>query len=214
MTTRIVFLDRETLPSATVFRAPNFPHKLVTYDRTESSQTAQRIGDAEIAITNKVRIGADVIAACPNLKLVAVAATGTDIIDIAAAKARGITVSNIRGYAINTVPEHTFALIMALRRSIIGYRESVIRGRWLEAKQFCYFDYPIRDLAGATLGIVGDGVLGKAVAKIADAFGMKVLFWTTRARQGGGRVTPPSNKCSVSPISSRSTRRCRPARAI
>jgi glycerate dehydrogenase len=117
MTRRIVFFDRETLPSATVFRAPNFAHKLVTYDRTESSQTAEWIGDAEIVITNKVRIGADVIAACPNLKLIAVAATGTDVIDIAAAKARGITVSNIRGCAINTVPEHTFALIMALRRS-------------------------------------------------------------------------------------------------
>jgi glycerate dehydrogenase len=191
MVTRIVFLDRQTLPPATVFRAPNFPHKLVTYDRTESSQTAERMGDAEIAITNKVRIGADVIAACPNLKLIAVAATGTDIIDITAAKACGITVSNIRGYAINTVPEHTFALIMALRRSLIGYRESVIRGRWLEANQFCYFDYPIRDLAGATLGIIGDGVLGKAVAKIADAFGMKVLFSDYKGATGRGpRYTP------------------------
>jgi glycerate dehydrogenase len=132
-----------------------------------------------------------VIAACPNLRLVAVAATGTDVIDIAAAKARGITVSNIRGYAINTVPEHTFALIMTLRRSIIGYRESVIRGRWLEAKQFCYFDHPIRDLAGATLGIVGDGVLGKAVAKIADAFGMKVLFSDYKGTTGRGPPYTP-----------------------
>jgi glycerate dehydrogenase len=191
MTTRIVFLDRETLPPETVFRAPNFPHELVTYDRTGPSETASRISGADIVITNKVRIGPREIAAAPKLKLIAVAATGTDVIDIAAAKARRITVSNIRRYAINTVPEHTFALIMALRRSIVGYRESVIRGRWPEAQQFCYFDYPIHDLAGSTLGIIGDGVLGKSVAKIADAFGMKVLFSDYKGTTGMGPLYTP-----------------------
>lgn len=191
MRTQIVFLDRETLPPATVIRAPKFPHSLLTYNRTAASETASRIRDADIVITNKVRIGAEEIAASPNLKLIAVAATGTDVIDIAAAKARGITVSNIPGYAINTVPEHTFALIMALRRSIVMYRESVIRGRWLEAQQFCYFDYPIRDLAGSTLGIIGDGVLGKSVAKIADAFGMKVLFSDYKGTTGMGPLYTP-----------------------
>ena len=104
-----------------------------TFNASTSEETADRIREADIVISNKVRIGAEELAASPNLKLIAVAATGTDMIDVAAAKARGITVSNIRAYAVNTVPEHTFALIMALRRSIVGYRESVIRGRWLEA---------------------------------------------------------------------------------
>ncbi|TGS65587.1 D-2-hydroxyacid dehydrogenase [Mesorhizobium sp. M3A.F.Ca.ET.201.01.1.1] len=194
MTTQIVFLDRETLPPATVIRPPSFSHELHTYGRTEPSETASRIKEADIVITNKVRIGAEEIAASPNLKLIAVAATGTDVIDIAAAKVRGITVSNIRGYAINTVPEHTFALIMALRRSIVTYRESVIRGRWLEAQQFCYFDYPIFDLANSTLGIIGDGVLGKSVAKIADAFGMKVLFSDYKGTTGMGPLYTPFEK--------------------
>lgn len=189
--TKIVFLDRETLPPATIFRAPEFDHELVTFGRTDPADVAERIGDAEIVITNKVKIGADVIAACPNLRLIAVAATGTDVIDIEAAKKRGIVVSNIRGYATNTVPEHTFALIFALRRSIAAYRESVIRGRWLEAKQFCYFDYPIRDLAGSTLGIIGDGVLGKAVAEIAKAFGMQVLFSDYKGTTGMGPLYTP-----------------------
>jgi len=111
-----------------------------------------------------------------RLKLIAVAATGTDCIDLHAAQARGVVVSNIRHYAERSVPEHTFALIFALRRNLLAYRESVRRGRWQEAAQFCYFDYPIRDLAGSTLGIIGSGALGQAVANMARALGMRVLF--------------------------------------
>jgi glycerate dehydrogenase len=105
-----------------------------------------------------------------------VAATGYDVIDLASAKERGIIVSNVRGYAVNTVPEHTFALIFALRRSIVGFRQDVIAGEWQRANQFCFFNHPIRDLAGSTLGLFGGGTLGGSVAKIAEAFGMKVLF--------------------------------------
>ncbi len=189
--TRMVFLDRDTLPQATVFRAPQFPHELTSFPRTAPGDVASRIGQAEIVITNKVKISADTIAKCPNLKLIAVAATGTDVVDVAAARSAGILVSNIRNYAINTVPEHTFALILALRRSIIGYRESVRQGRWLEADQFCYFDFPIRDLAGSTLGIIGDGVLGKAVADIAKAFGMTTLFSDYKGTTGMGPLYTP-----------------------
>ncbi|MCD7058686.1 D-2-hydroxyacid dehydrogenase [Pelagibacterium xiamenense] len=173
---KIVFLDRETLSPETRLRAPDFPHELVVYDRTAPNDIATRIVDADIVITNKVPLRADVLEKAQGLKLIAVSATGTDIIDLDAARARGIAVANIRGYAKNTVPEHTFALILALRRSLVAYRNSVIEGRWQEAGQFCYFDFPIADLAGSTLGIVGSGSLGSAVGQIGKALGMNVVY--------------------------------------
>lgn len=188
---RIVFLDRDTLSPETRLRAPAFEHEWVVHDRTTPAEVAQRIADADIVITNKAPVRAEAIAGAPRLKLIAVAATGTDVVDVAAAKARGIVVTNIRNYAVNTVPEHTFALILALRRSILAYHASVAHGRWREAAQFCYFDYPIRDLSGATLGIIGDGVLGKAVADIARAFGMTVLFSDYKGTTGMGPLYTP-----------------------
>ncbi|WP_404400387.1 D-2-hydroxyacid dehydrogenase [Pelagibacterium halotolerans] len=173
---RIVFLDRETLSPETRLRAPDFPHELVVYNRTAPQDVAERIAGADIVITNKVPLKADVLARAKGLKLIAVSATGTDIIDLDAARSNGIAVANIRGYAKNTVPEHTFALILALRRSLVAYRNSVIAGRWQEAGQFCYFDFPIADLAGSTLGIVGSGSLGSAVGRIGEALGMTVVY--------------------------------------
>jgi glycerate dehydrogenase len=172
----VVFLDRETLSPQTKLRPFRFPHRLTTYDRTAPGDVAGRIADADIVITNKVPVRADSIAAAPRLKLIAVAATGTDVIDLAACTGRGIVVSNIRNYAVHTVPEHTFALILALRRSVLAYRDSVAGGRWQEAGQFCFFDHPIHDLAGSTLGIVGGGALGSAVAALGRAFQMNVIF--------------------------------------
>lgn len=185
--TSIVFLDRDTLPPETTLRAPDLPHEITVHARTAPEDVAARIAEANVVITNKVPITADAIAHAPKLKLVAVAATGTDVIDLAACKAAGVTVSNIRDYARHTVPEHTFALILALRRSLLAYRQSVLDGRWEEAAQFCYFDYPISDLAGSTLGIVGSGVLGRAVAGIAQGFGMRVVF---AARKDGAAAAP------------------------
>ncbi|WP_126285817.1 D-2-hydroxyacid dehydrogenase [Burkholderia stagnalis] len=173
---KIVFLDRATLSPRTVLKPFAFPHALHTFERTAASEVAERIRDAEIVITNKVRLDAAALAAARRLQLVAIAATGTDNVDLHACAARGIVVSHIRGYAARTVPEHTFALIFALRRSLVAYRDAVRAGRWLDSGQFCFFDFPIRDLAGATLGIVGDGVLGRAVAGIARALDMRVLF--------------------------------------
>lgn len=173
---RVVFLDRATLAPQTRLRALPFDHRLETYDRTLPAEVAQRIRDADIVITNKAPITADALAQAPRVRMIAVAATGTDNIDLQACAARDIVVSNIRGYARNTVPEHTFALIFALRRSLVAYREAVRAGRWLEAGQFCFFDYPIRDLAGSTLGIIGAGALGQATAAIGRALGLRVLF--------------------------------------
>ena len=135
---RIVFLDRDTLSPETRVRAPAAPHTLVTHARTAPAEVAARIADADVVITNKAPIGAAELAGAPRLKLIAVAATGTNIVDLDACRARGVTVCNIRGYANTTVPEHVFALIFALRRSLVPYRQSVIDGRWDEAAQFCF----------------------------------------------------------------------------
>jgi glycerate dehydrogenase len=178
----IVFLDRSTLEANV--RAPNFPHSYKEYDVTAPDQIVERLRDATIAIINKVPLREATLAQLPNLKMIAVAATGTDVIDKSSAKARGIVVSNIRNYAFNTVPEHVFALAFALRRSIVPYIDDVRAGRWQESDQFCFFDHPIRDMRGSTLGIVGYGALGKSVGKIAEAFGMKVLAYDVFPQPG------------------------------
>ena len=188
---KVVFLDRETLPDEIRVRPLTFPHALQSFARSHPDEIPGRITDADIVVVNKARLTADAIAAAPRLKLIAVAATGTDVVDIAACRERGITVANIRNYAVNTVPEHTFALILALRRSIVAYRDSVARGRWQESGQFCFFDHPIRDLAGSTLGIIGDGVLGRAVAEIGKAFGMRVFFSDYKGTTGMGPLYTP-----------------------
>ena len=188
---KIVILDRDTLSPQTVLRAPSFAHEIQSWGRTAPEQVAERIVDADIVVLNKVKLSGEVIAAAKNLRLVAIAATGTDNVDIAACKARGIVVSNIRNYAVNTVPEHTFALIFALRRSICAYRDAVRAGRWQEAQQFCFFDYPIKDLAGSTLGIIGDGVLGQAVANMARGLGMRVIFAGYKGHSGLGSLYVP-----------------------
>jgi glycerate dehydrogenase len=190
-TLRVVFLDRDTLSLETQLRPLAFPHELALFARTAPEQVAERIAGADIVITNKAPVRGPAIERAPKLRLIAVAATGADIVDLEACAARGITVSNIRNYAVNTVPEHTFALILALRRSILAYADSLRRGRWQEAGQFCFFDHPIRDLAASTLGIIGDGALGKAVAEIAKAFGMRVLFSAYKGTSGMGPLYTP-----------------------
>ncbi len=170
----IVFLDRESV-GANV-RKPEFPH---TYTEHESTWTQEeivdRLKDATIAIINKVPMRADTLKQLPGLKLIAVAATGTDVVDKAYCKENGITVVNIRNYAFNTVPEHVLALMFALRRNLLAYVGDVRQGRWGKVDQFCFFDHPIRDIAGSTLGVVGFGAIGKAVAKRAECLGMRIL---------------------------------------
>ncbi|GJD53279.1 Glycerate dehydrogenase [Methylobacterium crusticola] len=182
MSHRIVFLDRETLDAA--LRAPSFPHAYAEYPVTAPDEIVERLRDAQIAIINKVPMRAETLQQLPALKLIAVAATGTDVVDKAAAKAQGITVVNVRNYAFNTVPEHVIGLIFALRRAIVPYANSVRRGAWGEARHFCYFDYPIRDVAGSTLGIVGYGALGKSIGRRAEALGMTVLAYDVIPQDG------------------------------
>ncbi|SEJ39347.1 D-2-hydroxyacid dehydrogenase [Paraburkholderia diazotrophica] len=187
----IVFLDRSTL-NADV-RRPTFAHRWVQYASTSEHEVAQRLEGATIAITNKVPLRADMLDRHPSIRMIAVAATGYDCVDTAYCRERGIAVANIRGYATQTVPEHTFALILALRRNLLAYRSDVQRGRWQTAKQFCFFDHPIRDLHGSTLGIIGGGALGQGTAEIARGFGMRVIFAahdSKRARTPGLDYVP------------------------
>jgi glycerate dehydrogenase len=187
----IVFLERATVAPDVVIRKPSFQHTWKDYDRTTPEQLVERLKDADIALVNKVKFQRPAIEALPKLKLIAVAATGTDNIDIAACKERGIIVSNIRGYALHTVPEHAFTLILALRRGLIGYRQDVVNGEWQKAAQFCFFNHPINDLHGQRLGIIGEGVIGQGVANIARAFGMQVMFAAHKGVQGLGPLYTP-----------------------
>ena len=170
----IVFLDRESV-SANV-RKPDFPHSYKEYEATWTpEEIIDRLKDATIAIINKVPMRAETLNQLPKLKLIAVAATGTDVVDKAYCKEAGIAVVNIRNYAFNTVPEHVVALMFALRRNLLAYVEDVRAGRWGKVNQFCFFDHPIRDIAGSIMGVVGFGAIGRAVAKRAECLGMKVL---------------------------------------
>ena len=189
MTHRIVFLDRSTLQAKV--RRPAFEHTWQEYPVTALNELQGRLRDATIAITNKVPLRAETLQRLPKLKMIAVAATGYDVIDVAYCKANGIAVANIRNYAMHTVPEHAFALITALRRNLLAYRRDVENGRWQQVDQFCFFDYPIRDLYGATLGIVGEGALGQGTAHIARAFGMNVLFADHAPPKAPGVVFTP-----------------------
>lgn len=188
---RIVFLDRSTVAPQIRLRAPSFAHELVEHAHTAAYQVVPRLAGATVAILNKVPISDTMLEQLPGLKLIAVAATGTDCIDKAACAARGVAVANIRGYALDTVPEHTFALMLALRRNLVAYRESVLAGRWQQTGQFCYFDHPIHDLAGARLGIVGEGVIGQRVAELGRAFGMVPMFAAHKGVSGMGPLYTP-----------------------
>ena len=189
--TKIVFLDRSTIGPSVVVNKPDFPHDWTEYDRTAPDQVVERLQGADVAVSNKVPIRRDAIEALPDLKMICIPATGYDAFDIAACRERGIVVSNVRGYAINTVPEHTFALILALRRGLVGFRQDVIDGEWQKAAQFCFFNHPINDLAGSTLGIFGEGVLGQAVARLGQAFGMRTLFAAHKGVEGLGPLYTP-----------------------
>ncbi len=170
----IVFLDRDTLKAE--LRIPDFEHVWVEHPETRPEEVADKLWRASMAITNKVAITREVIAACPKLSLVAVAATGTNNVDLEACRERGIAVCNIRGYAGHTVPEHVFMMLLALRRNLLAWRKSLREGAWRRAAQFCLFDHEIHDLHGSTLGIIGHGNVGTGVARLAEAFGMRVLL--------------------------------------
>lgn len=174
MDQRIVFLDRESLKANV--RRPSCASEYLEYAKTSADDLVARLQHATVAITNKTPLRAPVLQQLPQLKLIAVAATGYDCVDVAYCKEHGIAVANVRNYAIRTVPEHTFALILALRRNLMAYQRDVANGVWQQSEQFCFFTHRIGDLYGSTLGIIGEGAIGQATAAIGKAFGMRILF--------------------------------------
>jgi glycerate dehydrogenase len=171
---RVVFLDRASLKAAV--RKPAGASEYVEYDKTSLDEVVPRLKDADVAIVNKVPLRGPTLEQLPDLKLIAVAATGYDVVDVPYCKAHNIAVANIRNYAVHTVPEHAFMMILALRRNLLAYREDVQNGVWNKSDQFCFFTHPIGDLHGSTLGIIGEGAIGQGTAAIGRAFGMTVLF--------------------------------------
>jgi len=153
-----------------------------TYAQTPAELTAARIGDAMVVVTNKVVVDRAVMTACPGLRLICVAATGTNNVDLEAARERGIAVCNVTGYATPSVVQHVFALMLALTTRLAEHAAAAQDGRWAASDLFCVLDFPFRELAGKTLGIVGYGELGRGVARVAEAFGMSVLV----AQRPGG----------------------------
>ena len=173
----IVFLDSTGIPASHRIPSFSFPHQLTEYAHTAAEQVLERAKDADIIITSKVILNHEILSQLPKLKLIAVTATGTNNIDLVAAKALGITVKNVTGYSSVTVPEHVIGMIYALKHRLIDYhRDQLLTERWATCGQFCYVDYPISDVQGSTLGIIGRGCIGNEVARLAQAVGMRVLF--------------------------------------
>ena len=145
------------------------------YDDTPNQLAAQRIADADIAIINKTKIDEPLLASCPNLKLICVAATGYNVVDCDAAAKRGIPVCNVPGYGTNAVAQFTFSLLLELCNRV-GLHDSLVHeGQWSRRTGFCFWETPQMELAGKTMGIIGFGSIGQAVGRIAQAFGMEVL---------------------------------------
>lgn len=172
--TEIVFLERDTLPSRPfVF---DFPHTLREYPATAPHEVSERIAGAHIVISNKVPLRAEHIAANPQLKLIALAGTGYDNVDIQAARAAGVTVCNVRGYGTESVAEHALMLMLALMRNLPAYMRDIAAGLWQKSPHFSHFSAPIRNLHGKTLAIFGRGNIGTTLAGYAQALGMNILW--------------------------------------
>lgn len=173
---KIVFLDSTAIPKHISIPRPSFEHTWTEYDHTSSAETIERAKDADIVITSKVIFDRETLKQLPKLKLIAITATGTNNVDLAAAEEMGIAVRNVTGYSSTTVPEHVIGLIFSLKHSLAGWLRDQTEAKWAESKQFCYFDYPITDVRGSTLGVFGKGCLGTEVGRLANAVGMKVLY--------------------------------------
>lgn len=165
---KIAFLDRETMGVDIPIEKGFDGHDLAVRQRTGADEVTIALKGVEIAIVNKVPITANTLENLPDLRMIAVTATGYDNIDVAACTKRKVTVSNVAAYATTTVPEHVFALMFTLRRNLIAYRQEVINGAWQDSGQFCFLSHPIKDLAGSRFGIIGRGALGQAVADTRD----------------------------------------------
>ncbi|MDR1638945.1 MAG: D-2-hydroxyacid dehydrogenase [Clostridiales bacterium] len=175
---KIVVLDGYTLNPGDISWA-EFEKlgSLIVYDRTEASQIAERIGDAEIVLTNKTQLSSKTLAECPTVRYIGVLATGYNVVDVATAKERGILVTNIPAYGTAAVAQMVFALLLEICHHVSEHSLSVHKGDWTIDKDWCFWNYPLIELSGKTMGIIGFGRIGLAVSQIAVALGMKVLAY-------------------------------------
>ena len=187
---KAVFLDYESLDKNDLdFSAlREIFTDLELYPSTLDTQVLERVQHADVVITNKVVLDAENLKQCLSLKLILISATGTNNVDLAQAKAQGITVCNCQGYGTSAVAQHTLMLMLTLATSVIQYDHAVKQGEWNKSPIFCLLDFPIVELAGKTLGILGYGELGQAVANLAEAFGMKIIVGALPNRSTGNRV--------------------------
>ena len=175
---KIVVLDGYTLnPGDITWDGFKKLGDFTCYDRTPADKIVERIGDAEVVITNKTPLTKETMDACPNMKYIGVLATGYNVVDVAAAKAKGIPVTNIPTYGTTAVAQYVFALLLEVCHHVGHHAQTVKDGRWAKSEDFCYWDYPLIELYGKTIGILGFGRIGQNTAKIAVAFGMKVLAY-------------------------------------
>ncbi len=192
MPTRAVFLDLVPLDQHDLDLNPleQAFDQLVCHQQTLPEQVVERLKGAQVAIVNKVKLTDRVLDACPDLKLILVAATGLNNVDLAAARRHGIAVYNCQGYGTASVAQHTLMLLLALATRLPDYRAAVRNGRWALTPHFCLLDFPIVELEGKTLGILGLGTLGGAVKRLAEAFGMRVLVGQLPGRPAGDDRLP------------------------
>jgi glycerate dehydrogenase len=172
----LVILDGYTLnPGDLTWDAVNKLGKITYYDRTPKDQIAARLADADATLSNKVPVSAEVMAACPQLKYIGVTASGYNIIDLEAAKKHGVTVTNVPGYSTQSVAQTVFALLLEITHHVGHHAEAVRTGGWSRCADFSFQNFPVMELAGLKMGIVGLGAIGQATGRIAHAFGMEVL---------------------------------------
>ena len=187
---KIVVLDGYTLCAGELnFDGLRALGDVTVHDRAAQADVARLIGDAQIVLTNKARITADVMAACPRMRYVGVTATGYNIVDVAEAKRCGIVVTNAPAYSTQAVAQHTFALLLESLSRVGAYSERVHGGAWQASEDFCFYGEPMEEIAGKTIGLIGFGHIGQSVAKIALAFGMKVLVCVPHKKEGWNDVT-------------------------
>ena len=150
------------------------------YDRSAPDEIVPRSTSAEIVLTNKVKLNGEYMSSVPTLKYIGVTATGYNIVDVAAARERKVIVTNVPTYGTQSVAQMTFALLLELTQHVGHHAQTVREGRWTRSPDFCYWDYPLIELDGLTLGIIGFGRIGKMVGQLAEAFGMKVLTYSRK----------------------------------
>jgi glycerate dehydrogenase len=186
---KAVFLDWATMgPGLEISRLRGLLPELEIFDVTTDEQVAARITDASYVLTNKIHLTDELLDRCKDLEFIGLTATGTDNVDLDAAQRHNIAVCNIRAYCTRSVAEHVFACLLSLTHSLRQYSEDVRAGEWQKSADFCLLTHPVRELSAMTLGIVGYGNLGRAVARIAGAFGMTVLVAERPGATGDGRV--------------------------